>query len=300
MQSSVQQASVVLAVIGLGQMGVPVAERLLQAGHRVMGVGRGAPPVAFVERGGEIAPAVREITGASIIFSLVTDDAATREIALEPGGIASELGSGVIHVAMGSLSPDLCHDLAAGHADAGQGFIAAPVFGRPDAAAAGRLSIVCSGERDSFDAVEPLLHILGRPRWIGTQAHLSNLVKLAGNQMIFTAVELLGEVVAMFRKAGIDEAEVRTLLVDPLFPGPIFSGYAQRIADRDWAGLPRGLQIARKDNAHCLAAAAAMGLDLPLFGFLRDRLARVSDGSSEPADITALARQAAADAGLAV
>lgn len=289
-----------LAVIGLGQMGVPVAERLLQAGHRVMGVTHGTPPARFLEQGGQSAAAVSSLAGASVIFSLVTDDASTREIALGAGSISGALGPGVIHVAMGSLSLDLCRELTEGHAAAGQGFVAAPVFGRPDAAAAGRLSIVCSGERASFDQTESLLHNLGQPRWIGAEVHLSNLVKLAGNQMIFTTVALLGEVFAIFRKAGIAETEVKALLVDTLFPGPIFAGYTQRIADRDWEGLPRGLQIARKDNAHCLAAAEAMGAELPLFQFLRDRIARVSDSASGPVDITALARQVAIESGLSV
>jgi 3-hydroxyisobutyrate dehydrogenase-like beta-hydroxyacid dehydrogenase len=143
------------------------------------------------------------------------------------------------------------------------------------------------------------MHHLGQPRWIGAELHLSTLVKLAGNQMMFTTVEMLGEIFAIFRKAGIAEAEVKALLVDTLFPGrslpamhsgwPIATGRGCRAACRS-----------PEDTEHCLAAADTMGAELPLFQFLRDRIAAVSDAAFGPADIAALARQVAIESGLSV
>lgn len=288
-----------IGVIGLGQMGLPMAERLLAAGYRVIGVTQGDPPSRFVEHGGVLAAQVASLAQARIIITMVTDDAATREVALGLGGITRTLGEGIVHVAMGSLATDLCTELASAHKAAEQSFLAAPVFGRPEAAALGALSIVCSGERAAYGSVETLFAPLGQARWIGEGPDLSNLVKSVGNQMIFTAVELLGEIFALFRKAGIAESEVKPLLLDTLFPGSVFAGYAQRIIARDWTSLPGGLRIARKDNAHCLEAAERLGTNLPLVRFLRDRIDTVMIAGGGAVDVTALARHTALQAGLA-
>ena len=288
-----------VAMLGLGKMGSAMAAQLGGAGCDVVGWARSeAARAAFADGGGGTVAALAELADVDVAITMVSDDAAVREVVLGPGGLAGILKPGAAHVSMSTISAALCRELASAHEEAGQDYLTAPVFGRPEAAKAGALSIVCSGGHAVYDRVQPVLAAMGTPRWIGDQVEQASIVKSSGNQMIVATVELLGEVFALLRKAGIAEDDAHALLVERLFPGPIFNGYSARIRARQWEPPAGDFFLARKDNGLCLAAADELAVTLPLVRFLRDRIDQVIDAGEGKGDISTLARYCAREAGL--
>lgn len=288
-----------IAMIGLGKMGSAMAAQLRDAGCDVVGWLRSeAARAAFADVGGRTAATLAELADIDVAITMVSDDAAVRQLVLDPGGLADILKAGAAHVSMSTISASLCRDLATAHYNAGQNYLTAPVFGRPEAAKAGALSIVCSGCHVVYDQLKSVLTAMGTPCWIGDQVEQASIVKSAGNQMIIATVELLGEVFALLRKAGVAEDDAHALLVERLFPGPIFNGYSARIRARQWEPPAGDFFLVRKDNSLCLAAADELAVALPLVRFLRDRIDQVIDAGEGKGDVSTLARYCAREAGL--
>ncbi|UAJ10652.1 NAD(P)-dependent oxidoreductase [Glacieibacterium megasporae] len=253
-----------IGFVGLGAIGSAVARHLLASGHKVTVWARRPSALSdFAARGGIVASSLSEIGEADIIISVVFDDDATREVVLGPAGFIHAMRPGSIHVAMETISPALSRELYDSHTARGQHYLAAPVFGRPEAAEAGQLGIMCSGGKDVYVIVAPILAFAGTPRWVGPQAEQAMLVKLIGNHMILTMGELLGETFAFLRAGGISGAESKAALLDDLIP-TVLAGYAQRMADQPETSRPAASRIGRKDNALVLDVAERMNIDLPL------------------------------------
>jgi 3-hydroxyisobutyrate dehydrogenase-like beta-hydroxyacid dehydrogenase len=286
-------------VIGLGKMGSAISDRLIASGRAVLGWDSSeAVRAAFAARGGTLAANLAEMGRASVVLSVVWDDNATREVALGPGGLVDTLPRSATHLAMGTISPALSRLLNASHQANGQRYLAATMFGRPEAAAAGTVLVVCSGARETYVAINSVFDCMGTSRWIGDDPAQANLMKLMGNNMIFVAIELLGEMFVLLRKAGVSEQNARELLVERLFPGPIFSGYAQRVIDRQWSP-PAGTiaALAHKDNNLCIEAAQSLGVELPLVNLMRDQIDEAIRSGAGDLDISAFARGRFAKAG---
>ena len=253
-----------IGIVGLGAIGSAVAQRLLTSGRRVVAwARRPAALTDVVARGAVAARSLGEVGDADIIISVVFDDEATREVVLGPAGFIHAMRRGSTHVAMETISSGLSRELHDSHASRGQHYLAAPVFGRPDAAEAGQLAIMCSGGRPAYDIVAPILSVLGTSRWVGPQAEQAMLVKLIGNHMILTMGELLAETFTFTRAGGVSGAETKAALLDSLMP-TVLAGYAQRMAEQPETPRPAGSLIGRKDNVLALAEARRMMIDLPL------------------------------------
>ena len=264
-----------IGIVGLGAIGGAIARNLLTSGRRVIAWAR--RPAALTDlaaRGAIVAHSLGEVGDADIIISVVFDDDATREVVLGPAGFIHAMRPGSIHVAMETISAELSRELHDSHAARNQHHLAAPVFGRPEAAEAGRLGIMCSGDKDVYDTVGPVLSVLGTTRWVGPQAEQAMLVKLIGNHMILTMGELLAETFAFLRAGGISGAETKAALLDSLMP-TVLAGYAQRMADQPDTPRPAGSLIGRKDNMLALAEAKRMSIALPI-GDLIASLTQVS------------------------
>jgi 3-hydroxyisobutyrate dehydrogenase-like beta-hydroxyacid dehydrogenase len=212
-----------IGVVGLGKMGSAISDRLILSGRSVLGWDS-SPTArsAFVAKGGTVATGLAEMGRASVVISVVWDDEATRAVAFGPHGLVSVLPKSATHLAMGTISPALSRVLDDAHRAKGQGYLAATMFGRPEAAAAGTVLIVCSGANDTYESIKSVFDPMGTTRWIGDDPQQANLVKLMGNNMIFVAIGLLGEMFALLRKAGVSDQNVRELLVERLFPGQFF------------------------------------------------------------------------------
>lgn len=266
-----------IGFIGLGQMGLPMAKNLLASGKRVVAWSRSSEErAAFQGSGGEVVESLAEIGECSTVFSIVFDDDAVQDIALAPGALAATLAPGSIHIAMETISPKLARAVTDAYAARGVLHLSAPVFGPPHVAAAAGLKFNCSGPAAAYQSVEPLLAAMGSSYWFGPEPEQALMVKLMGNNMIFTIIELLHEAFGFLGAGGIKETDIREMLVERLFQSPIITGYAQFFVDNPGAKPPFDANpIPRKDNRLCLEMAESMGMDLSLVSLVRTRMEAV-------------------------
>jgi 3-hydroxyisobutyrate dehydrogenase-like beta-hydroxyacid dehydrogenase len=288
--------------IGLGQMGFPIALNLLESGHRPLHVyNRTAAKAAkLVEKGATLAasPAEVAVPGA-IVFTMLSDDRAVEDVVLGSAGFVRRLGPCGVHVSMSTIAPATARRLAQLHQEHACAYLGAPVFGRPDAAAARKLWICLSGAEPAKARVEPILRRLGQAVFdFGEDPGAAHVAKLAGNFMIGAAMEAVAEAVVMLEKNGVDRVKVIEMLGDTLFSCPVYRNYGKAIAERRSAPVGFKLALGRKDLDLVVQTAAACQTPMPLANLVRDRLiAGMAKGRGEM-DWSALALGAAEDAGL--
>jgi 3-hydroxyisobutyrate dehydrogenase-like beta-hydroxyacid dehydrogenase len=219
--------------IGLGHMGSAMAANLVKAGHDVTVFNRSpAKRRALLELGAHEATRVADACRGDVVITMLADDTAVADVALRDDGIVGNLPRGAIHVSMSTISVALSNKLAQAHAEIGQRFVAAPVFGRPDAAAAAKLFIVAAGDPAAVEACKPLFDALGQKTVpISAEPGAANLVKLSGNFLLAAAIEALGEAIALVGKAGIDRRSYVDLLSATIFPAPAYKTYGGLIAN---------------------------------------------------------------------
>src|SRR3989449_4436605 len=219
--------------IGLGHMGAGMATSLLRAGHDTTVYNRAPSKVqALVEQGAHAAARVADACRGDAVVTMLADDGAVEDAVFGEKGVIGSLGKGAIHVSMSTISVALSERLSAAHANAGQRFVAAPVFGRPEMAAAARLFIVAAGAPDAIDACLPLFEAMGQKTFpIGDQPKAANLVKLSGNFLSASVIEALGEALALVGKAGVDRRRYLDLLTSTLFTAPVYKTYGGLIVE---------------------------------------------------------------------
>jgi 3-hydroxyisobutyrate dehydrogenase-like beta-hydroxyacid dehydrogenase len=286
--------------IGLGRMGAAMAGSLLQAGHEVTVYNR-TPGKAqgLIDRGARRAARVADACRGDAVITMLADDDAVADVVFGETGVLQNLARGTVHVSMSTISVALCERLADVHATAGQRFVAAPVFGRPDVAARGKLLIVAAGSPEALAACAPLFDALGqRAIRIGELPQTANLVKLSGNFLIASVLEALGEAMALVRKAGIDPHRYYDLLTSTLFTGPVFTNYGGLIADGKYQPAGFAAPLGEKDLRLALAVAERLRVPMPLASLVHDRLQTLIARGGEQLDWSAVGQLAAQDAGL--
>lgn len=288
-----------LGFVGLGRMGAGMASNLVKAGHEVTVYNRSPDKTrALVEQG---ARAARDVAGAcrgDAVITMLADDNAVESVAFGEARIIASLPSNAVHVSMSTISVALSERLAAAHAKATQRYVAAPVFGRPDAAAAAKLFIVTAGAPEATDACMPIFQALGQKTFhFGHRAEAANLVKLSGNFLIAAAIESLGEAVALVSKAGVDKHEYIEMLTSTFFSAPVYKNYGGLIADRKFEPAGFAAPLGQKDIRLVLAAAETLRVPMPLGSLLRDRFIALLAQGGDKLDWSAIAALAAKDAG---
>lgn len=231
--------------LGLGAMGRGMAARLIDAGHDVRVWNRSEAPVAELVARGATAATVEEALSAEVSFSMLANDAAVEEV-LSADALAA--ASGRTHVIMASISPSLADRMARTFSEAGLGYVAAPVLGRPEVAAAGQLNILAAGAPEAVEAVLPYFEAMGKRVWrLGETPSAANAVKASVNYNIIHALQAIGESVAMVERRGVPADVFTELLANTLFGGVVYTGYGKMIADRTYkpAGFP--MSLGRKD-----------------------------------------------------
>ncbi|HRP99415.1 MAG TPA: NAD(P)-dependent oxidoreductase [Terrimesophilobacter sp.] len=250
-----------LGFLGLGNMGSGMARRLLGAGHRVTVWNRSTGPVdELVAEGFQRASSPEDALAADVSFSMLANDEAA-EAVLDAGAAAA--ASGRTHVNMASISPAATERLAALFAEAGAGYIAAPVLGRPDVAAAGQLNILAAGEAAVVDTVVPLLELLGKRVWrFGEKPGVANAVKVSVNYNIIHAMQALGESIAMTERQGVEPELFVELLTSSLFGGVVYEGYGREIVEQSYYPPGFHIELGRKDLQLAEDVAASGGVNL--------------------------------------
>jgi 3-hydroxyisobutyrate dehydrogenase-like beta-hydroxyacid dehydrogenase len=285
--------------IGLGHMGTGMAASVLRAGHVVSIYNRTPSKAqALVEQGARAAASVADACRGDAVITMLADDGAVEGIVFGAKGVIDSLGKGAIHVSMSTISVALAERLTAAHADAGQRFVSAPVFGRPEAAAAAKLFIVAAGAPDALQACLPLFEAMGQKTFpIGDRPEAANLVKLSGNFLIACVIEGLGEAIALVDKAGVDRGRYLDILTSTLFTAPVYKTYGGMIAAQRFEPAGFGAPLGHKDIRLTLAAAEALLVPMPFASVLHDRFLRLLAGGGEALDWSAIGELAAKDAG---
>lgn len=289
-----------IGFIGLGHMGSAMAQNLLKAGHDVVVYNRTRSKAeALAAAGARVADSVSETCRYEVLITMLADDDAVATFAFGKGGAVAELPSNAIHVSMSTISVALSDRLSEAHRKAGQAYVAAPVFGRPEAAAAAKLFIIVAGAEAAIARCRPLFDAMGQKTLgVGTTPSAANLVKLSGNFLITSVIESLGEAFALVRKSGIDPHRYLEILTSTLFTAPVYKTYAALIADEKYEPAGFKMSLGLKDIRLALAAADARAVPMPLASLIHDHfLTAVAQGQGD-SDWSALARLCARNAGL--
>ncbi|AWN40819.1 NAD(P)-dependent oxidoreductase [Methylobacterium durans] len=282
--------------IGLGRMGRAMAGCLVRAGHSVRVWNRSPEAARAVEGANPVATAAEAFRG-DVAVTMLADDAALRSVIVE-GGLLDWAERPGLHLSMSTISVALAQDLAAIHARAGVPYVAAPVFGRPDVAETGALNIVASGEAEAIARAAPLLDAMGAKTWpFGTEPQRANAVKLAGNFMLVSAIEAMGEAAAFAEGHGVAGADLLDLLTNTLFASPVYKGYGASIAAKRYEPPGFNLRLGAKDIRLALAAAETVGVSMPFASALRDNLIEAIAQGDGDKDLAALARVVARRSG---
>jgi 3-hydroxyisobutyrate dehydrogenase-like beta-hydroxyacid dehydrogenase len=287
-----------IGFIGVGRMGKAMARNLIKAGHRVRAWD--ASPLALQALSADGATAAAGAADAfrgDAVISMLPNDDAMREVFLDSAVLAS--GGAKVHVNMATASVEMAKGLAARHAEHGLSYVAATVWGRPDVAAAGKLSIVAAGDPVAIAKVQPLFDVIGAKTYnVGADPSRANVVKIAGNLMVACAIEGISEAAALVRAHGLPAPEVLDAIVTSLFNVPVYRGYGDMIAKRQYEPPGFDLVLGLKDVRLALAAGDEVNVPLPFASVLRDTfLDAIANGDAEK-DWSAIARVAARRAGL--
>ena len=288
------------ALIGLGKMGSGIAKSLLRAGHRVTVYNRTLSRAeALRVDGAMVAATIAAASQNEVVFTMVADDAALEGIVFGEGGILASLPRGAVHVSLSTISVALSDRLAAEHAIAGQGYLAAPVFGRPEAAEAARLAVVVAGADALVQKCKPLFEAMGPKLFVvGERPSMANVVKLSGNFLIATVLESLAETIAFARKSGVDPGALMDFLTATLFNAPVYKIYGDLIVQSKHEPAGFALPLGLKDVRLVLQAAEAANVPMPIASVVRDRFITAMARGNQDKDWSVLGRVAAEDAGL--
>jgi 3-hydroxyisobutyrate dehydrogenase-like beta-hydroxyacid dehydrogenase len=282
-------------------MGSGMARNLIKAGNTLIVFNRTRSRAQeLAQLGATVAATPGEAAaGAEVLITMLADDHALEDAILGPGRVLQSLSPGAVHLGMSTISVALSRRMQAAHRERQQHYVAAPVFGRPEAAEAAKLFIVTAGPAEQIRRCQPLFDALGQKTFIlDEDAPAANLVKLTGNFLISTVIESMAEAMSLVRKSGIDANKFLDVLTGSLFSAPIYKNYGGMIAANRFEPVGFKLPLGFKDNRLALAAAEEAAVPMPMASLIHDRfVTAIAQGMSE-ADWSAIARISFQDAGL--
>jgi len=280
--------------IGLGAMGSAMASNLVTAGHAVTVWNRSeAATRPLASLGAKVAKTPDRAAQGEVLCSMLANDQAVREVILD-SGLLETMDRGMVHVNHATISVALVRELAAEHARRGLGYVSAPVFGRPDMAAAAKLNILAAGAPAAIAKVRPLLEAMGSRVWpMGEAPERANVAKIAGNFMLASAIESTAEATALTRAYGVSAADFLEVMTNTLFASPAYQGYSRLIAEQRFKPAGFALPLGLKDVELALTAGSSARVPLPFAGVLRDGFLEALASGDAELDWSALALVAA-------
>ncbi|OUJ74479.1 NAD(P)-dependent oxidoreductase [Hymenobacter crusticola] len=290
-----------IAFLGLGNMGVAMATNLLRAGHSLSVYNRTTSKADSLKAlGATVAATPAEAAqDASIVFTMVTDDAALDTITTGPDGLLSGLAPGAVHVSCSTVAPDTNRRLAAAHQQRGSVLVAMPVFGKPDAAEASKLWLATAGPTGAKEKLHPFLDPLGQGVYdFGEDPGAANLVKLCGNFMLGAAIEAMAEAYTLAQKSGLERQQVHEFFSNTLFNCPVYKNYGQLIASQHYQPVGAEPRIIRKDLKLVLHEAQEQIVPMPFATIIFDQLSATVARGRDNIDWAGFAQLAADNAGL--
>lgn len=287
--------------IGLGNMGLPMASNLLKNQVKLVVYNRSKEKAAdLLKQGAAFSDTPKALfQKVPIVFSMVANDDALKEVTCGKNGLLENPTPGSIHVSMSTVSPALIKELHAAHEEKGIKFLSAPVFGRPEAAAAQKLWICVAGEQKAKEQAVPLLEFMGQKVYdFGMDPVFANTVKVSGNFLILSVIEALSEAYAFAKKNGVDLPTFNTLLGDFLFTSPIFKVYGQLLVSQKFEPAGFKMELGLKDINLLLKAADNLKVPMPIASLLHDRLMTGMANNRSHMDWSAIALSSFKDSGL--
>jgi 3-hydroxyisobutyrate dehydrogenase-like beta-hydroxyacid dehydrogenase len=289
-----------IGFIGLGNMGAGMAATLIKGGHTLSVWNRSADAAKpLAEQGATVAATAADAAkGAEVLHSMLANDAAVREVILE-GGVLDALPRGAVHVNHATISVALARELIEAHEERGLGYVAAPVFGRPDVAAAGNLNVVASGKPEAIAKVEPLLALIAQKVWpMGDDPVRATIVKIGGNFLIGAAIESMAEATTLTRAHGVSAKDFLDVMSNSLFAAPIYKIYGGMIANDTYTPAGFKMSLGFKDIGLARAAAEGERVPMPFASVLHDALLESMAAGDGDLDWAGMARVAASRARL--
>jgi 3-hydroxyisobutyrate dehydrogenase and related beta-hydroxyacid dehydrogenases len=282
-----------IGFIGLGNLGAVIAENIVSSGRELAVYNRTASKTkALTDKGAKAYPSVKALAeNCDIILSIVSDDAALKSVSEE---LLNSMKAGGIHVSMSTILPQTAEELAAGHTKNGLHYVAAPVFGRPEAARARKLNFVLSGEEKIRKIAEPILKDGGGAGvWdFGESITAANTIKLCGNFMIAAAMEAIGESVGMAEKAGLDTQKMWNFFTQTIFNSPIYINYGTTIVNKAFEPAAFTAQLGLKDMKLVNEQARQLKQPAPLANLLQQHMEYLVNNGQAHLDWSAVATAA--------
>jgi 3-hydroxyisobutyrate dehydrogenase-like beta-hydroxyacid dehydrogenase len=260
-----------VAFIGTGRMGAAMVRNLVAAGHTVTAYNRTRDKAEGLgaKVAGSPADACRDCEAA---FTMLADDRAVEDVVFGAGGIGGALPAGAAHISSSTISTALARRLAQEHGARQEGYLSAPVFGRPEAAEAKKLVVVAGGTAGAVDRFRPLFDAIGRQTFTaGAEPWQANAVKLCGNFMIASMIESFGEAYGTLRRADVDPHLFLDVMA-ALFGSPVYANYGKIIADEKFEPAGFALKLGLKDVRLVLETAFECTSAMPFASVLRDRM----------------------------
>jgi 3-hydroxyisobutyrate dehydrogenase-like beta-hydroxyacid dehydrogenase len=290
-----------ISFIGLGGMGLPMAKNLLDRGFELTVYNRTrnrADELGTV--GLRIAESPREAAQtAELLITMLADDTAVESVMFGDEGALAGLKPNAAHASMSTISHLLSRRLADEHRARRQDYVAAPVFGRPEAAEGAKLWIISAGAADVIERCRPAFEAMSQGvEIVGDDPPMANVLKLAGNFLLASAIEAMGEAFALVQKHGIQPKRFLEIVNGRLLRSPIYENYGKLIAERRWEPAGFKLRHGLKDVRLALWAAEEVNTPMPLASLIRDHyLSAMARGWAE-IDWAALARVVEENAGI--
>ncbi len=282
-----------LGFIGLGHLGTPIAENLLGNTKQLYVYNRTAAKVqGLTEKGAVLCKSVKELASlCDIVFSIVSDDAALKQITSGNEGIAANLKAGGIHVSISTILPATAKELSALHRQYDNYYVASPVMGRPEAARAGKLIFLVSGDEHAIETAKTLLQQAGAAGvWeIGNEPETANVAKLCSNLLIISAIEAMAEGIHLAEKSGIDAAKWMNVLTQTLFNAPVYINYGNILLKKAYQPAGFSLRLGLKDVNLMLEQASSVDAKLPFGKLLQKQLKDSVENELGEHDWTAIA-----------
>src|SRR5476651_652412 len=239
-----------IGFIGLGNMGLPMAQNLIKAGYHLQVYNRTAGKSDAMEKGLFTFCKTPAEAAANVKFlvSMLSEDEILKEAVCGRDGVLKTFPKGAIHISMSTISPETSEELLAQHKAAGNTYIACPVFGRPEAAAAKKLFVCTSGNAETKAAARPILDALGQGVYdFGEAVGAANVLKVAGNFMIIASLELMAEAFTLAEKSGLDRKQVAEFFGSTIFNAPIYQNYGKLIANKIYEPVGFKAKLGLKD-----------------------------------------------------
>ncbi len=289
-----------VGLIGLGNMGLGMAASLLKGGHEVTVYNRTPGKARAIEaQGARVAIQVADACRGDAVITMLADDHAVESVVFGEAGVLGSLARDAVHVSSSTISVALAEKMTAAHAKNGQRFISAPVFGRPEAAAAAKLFVTVAGAPDAVEDCMPLFEAVGQKTFrFGEKPSAANLVKLSGNFLISSVIESLAEAATLVAKGGVDQRQYLDFLTSTLFNAPVYKIYGGMIADKKFEPAGFASVLGFKDNRLVLEAAQTLRVPLPLASLIYNRFLTLLAHGGDNLDWSAISLGAAEDAGL--